>query len=67
MKKKLTPRQKQHFREVLNDLVDESKARASRRELFLEELRELLDVLNGQQKVWLFRELEKQCCKGPLQ
>ena len=61
--KKLSPKQKENFRGVLDALVAESKARASRREAFLEVVQEFLNVLSGNQKVWLFKELERQRCK----
>jgi len=62
--KKLSPKQKQNFREVLDALVADSKERASRREVFIEEMRVLLETLTGTPKVWLFKELERQRCKG---
>jgi hypothetical protein len=61
-KKKLSPRQKQRYEEVVGGLVANCNDRVAEKAQFLGKIQPFLDALNGKQKVWLFYELGKFKC-----
>ncbi len=62
--RKLSPKQKENAKQAIESLISDSRERRRRRQDFLNDFRVLLAELNGNEKLGVFRELQKLLHRG---